>query len=65
MIIEIINDQEIIVYGDTDKQVFDDAKKLLKFIGNDRWVSMSDVTFGTLEYRYKTVLEFKEINNEN
>ena len=63
MIIEIVDDQTIEVFGETGSIALEEAKRLMKIIGNDRWLSFSGARFGESifkpVYRYNVEVKFK------
>jgi hypothetical protein len=61
MIIRIIEDGLIEVFGDTKEEVSQNNKDLMTIIGKERWVSTSGMLYGPLNVpgkKYKLITEF-------
>lgn len=65
MIIEIIDDETIDVYGETAELADKNAKKLIKIaLGNERWLSYSNL-FGTVMDKAKLYKVRVKLTTEN
>jgi hypothetical protein len=64
MNIEIEDDQTIKVFGETGEIALEEATRLMRIIGNERWVSFSELNCGEFmlkpEYRYNLKVKFKK-----
>ena len=62
MIINIIDENTVEVFGEFKKEAIDNSDTFAKFIGIQQWKSSSAAIFGTAKplKKYKVVVTFKE-----
>lgn len=63
MIVDIISNDRVLVYGATNEESFENAKIFMRLLGNDRWLSFSGMRYGPVgdnSRKFFREVKFKE-----